>query len=85
MRRCWRICLEVTRAECVAAERRCGPSEVVAVNINVRKSSFRKALRVLDDYEIEFVFDWKKKVSRKYDVDGIPHIVRGNQRVAGPG
>ena len=49
--------------------------QVVAVNINDRKNDFRRALRVLDDYEIEFVFDWKKRVSSKYDVEGIPHML----------
>lgn len=49
--------------------------QVVAVNINDRKNDFRRALRVLDDYEIEFVFDWKQRISRKYDVEGIPHML----------
>ena len=49
--------------------------QVVAVNINDRKNDFRRALRVLDDYEIEFVFDRKKKVSTAYDVEGIPHML----------
>jgi thiol-disulfide isomerase/thioredoxin len=49
--------------------------QVVAVNINDRKNDFRKALRVFEDYEIQFVFDWKKRVSKKYDVEGIPHML----------
>lgn len=49
--------------------------QVIAVNINDRKNSFRKAMRIFDDYEIEFVYDWKGRVAEKYGVEGIPHML----------
>lgn len=49
--------------------------QVIAVNINDRQIDFRRALRKLKDYEIDFVFDNKKSVADKYDVEGIPHML----------
>lgn len=49
--------------------------QVIAVNINDRKNDFRRALRKLKDFEIDFVFDYKKSVADKYDVEGIPHML----------
>ena len=49
--------------------------QVIAVNINDRKIDFRRALRKLEDYEIDFVFDYKKAVPDKYDVEGIPRML----------
>ena len=49
--------------------------QVIAVNINDRKNDFRRALRKLEDFEIDFVFDYKKSVADKYDVEGIPHML----------
>lgn len=49
--------------------------QVIAVNINDRKNDFRRALRKLDDYEIDFVYDYKHAVADKYDVEGIPHML----------
>ena len=49
--------------------------QVIAVNINDRKNDFRRALRKLEDFEIDFVFDYKKAVADKYDVEGIPHML----------
>lgn len=47
----------------------------IAININDRKNDFRRAVRVLEDYEIEFVFDYRRSISKKYDVEGIPHML----------
>jgi len=49
--------------------------QVIAVNINDRKNDFRRALRKLKDYEIDFVFDYKQAVAKQYDVEGIPHML----------
>lgn len=49
--------------------------QVIAVNINDRKNDFRRALRKLEDYEIDFVFDYKKSAADKYGVEGIPHML----------
>lgn len=49
--------------------------QVIAVNINDRQIDFRRALRKLKDYEIDFVFDYKKSVAKKYDVGPIPHML----------
>lgn len=48
--------------------------QVFAVNINNRQIDFRRALRKLKDYEIEFVYDYKNSVADKYGVEGIPHM-----------
>ncbi len=48
--------------------------QVIAVNINDRQNDFRRALRKLENYEIDFVFDYKKSVAKKYGVEGIPHM-----------
>ena len=49
--------------------------QVIAVNINESKNQFRKALRAYKEFEIEFVYDWKGKTAKKYDVEGIPHML----------
>ena len=48
---------------------------VVAVNINESKNQFRRAMRAFEDYEIEFVYDWKGKVAQRFQVEGIPHML----------
>lgn len=49
--------------------------QTIAININDRRNDFRRALRALKDYEIEFIFDSRKSVSKKYGVEGIPHML----------
>lgn len=49
--------------------------QVVALNINDRMNDFRRALRKLKDYEIQFIYDRKGAVAKKYDVKGIPHML----------
>ena len=49
--------------------------QVIAVNLRESRKQFRKALRAFKDFEIEFVHDQRGTVSKRYDVEGIPHLL----------
>ncbi len=48
---------------------------VIAVNLKESKRQYRKALRVFDGYEIEFVHDRRGAVADRYGVEGIPNML----------
>tara|TARA_R110000782_G_scaffold205433_7_gene293736 strand:- start:1499 stop:2014 length:516 start_codon:yes stop_codon:yes gene_type:complete len=58
--------------------------QVVAINLKEPRKHYRKVLRKMKDYEIDFVHDERGSVARKYDVEGIPHmlIINVDGRVA---
>jgi thiol-disulfide isomerase/thioredoxin len=49
--------------------------QVIAVNLKESPKRYRKAMKALQDYEIEFVHDRRGTAARKYDVEGIPHML----------
>lgn len=49
--------------------------QVIAVNLKESRKQYRKVLRALRDYSIEFVHDPRGSVAKKYGVEGIPHMV----------
>lgn len=49
--------------------------QVIAVNLKESRKQYRKVLRALRDYSIEFVHDQRGSVAKKYGVKGIPHLV----------
>lgn len=49
--------------------------QVIAVNLKESPKQFRKALRAFKDFEIEFVHDRRGAIAKRYDIEGIPHML----------
>ncbi len=49
--------------------------KVIAVNLKEPKKQYRKAMRAYKEFNIEFVHDTRGTAARKYDVEGIPHML----------
>ena len=49
--------------------------QVIAINLKESRKRYRRAMKALKDYEIEFVHDRRGNAARKYGVEGIPHML----------
>lgn len=47
---------------------------VVAINLKESRKQFRKVMRALEDYEINFVHDERGSVAKDYRVKGVPNL-----------
>lgn len=49
--------------------------QVISVNIDEDRQLFKKLVDIIANTQIKLVHDGKKKTSKKYGVEGIPHMV----------
>lgn len=49
--------------------------QVISINIDEERQLFKKLVGIVANTEIKMVHDGKRKTSKKYGVEGIPHMV----------
>lgn len=49
--------------------------QVISVNIDEDRQLFKKLVAIVSNTQMKIVHDGKKKTSKKYGVEGIPHMV----------
>lgn len=49
--------------------------QVISINIDEDRAIFKKIATAISGTQMKLVYDGKKKIGRKYGVEGIPHMV----------